>query len=427
LTPIQVSGDTDLGFERVADEFRSGFERHGELGAAFAAYVGGNKVVDLWGGVADSRSGAAWEQDTLQLIFSGTKGLTAGVILLMLDDGLIELDRPVSDYWPEFATGGKEQLTVGDLVSHQAGLPAIRARVEQADILDGVKIASLLAAQAPHWSPNGRLAYHALTYGWLCDALVRRVYGKPIGEVFDSRIRSPLDLAVWIGLPDEMESRVSHLLADGPVLIPPSGEPDVGRLVYWNPPTFEDPMPWNRRDFHAAELPAANGVATARSMAKYYACLANGGALNGARIFSPQSVELGQRELARGTDPFFGEPLAFGVGFELQTELMTLGPCPDAFGHTGAGGSSHGAWPEAKVGFSYCMNLMRENMADHRARRLLGKLAESVGLSGGASTEAAGGIGGTAAQRLFARKQAGGRAGAEATRSGERKTSAPSA
>jgi len=376
----KVEGDVEQGYGPVADEFRAAFERHGELGAAFAAYVGPRKVVDLWGGVADRGSGELWKENTLQLVFSGTKGLTAGCMLSLLEAGLLELDRPVGSYWPEFASAGKDEITVRDVVSHQAGLPAITTPLTSAGVVDGVRMAGLLAAQAPRWPEGRRLAYHALTYGWLCDALARRVCGESIGELFSRRIAKPLEIEAWIGLPPEHEGRVSVLELDEPLVAEPLRDPEYGRLIYGNPPLLEDTRWWNTPACHVAEMPAANGIASARALAKYYSCLANRGALDGVRILSPDSVVLGRRELSRDDDAYFGEPMAFGVGFELQTELKVLGPFDDAFGHCGAGGSTHGGWPDTGVGFSYCMNLMRDNTTDERGRRLLTTLARSMSI-----------------------------------------------
>jgi CubicO group peptidase (beta-lactamase class C family) len=381
VTSPAVGGDVDGGFERVADAFRENFAVHGDLGAAFSAYVGQDKVVDLWGGIADRNAGATWKEDTLQVVFSGTKGLTAGCILLLIDEGALDLDCLVADYWPEFQVAGKSAITVAELVSHRAGLPAITTSLELDELVDARRMAELLATQEPHRYGPGQVAYHALTFGWLCDALVRRASGMSIGDFFAARIAGPLGLEAWIGLPDELLPRVSKLALDTFAVAEPLTDNTYARMIYGNPPTFEDPLAWNTDEYHRAEIPAAGGIATARAMAKYYACLANGGRFADTRIWSSDAIVIAQRALCDGRDPYSGDWCRYSTGFELQKgEHMFLGPIWNAFGHPGAGGSTHGAWPDAGVGFSYCMNLMRED-ADARGRRVLSALAEALELS----------------------------------------------
>jgi CubicO group peptidase (beta-lactamase class C family) len=365
----RVDGHAEQGFETVADAFIGNFEELAELGAAFAAYVEGRLVVDLWGGLARPSERRPWERDTLQLIFSGTKGLTATCMALLADRGRLDPERRVAEVWPEFAANGKAAITVADVLSHQAGLPAIETDLELDDLLDPVALADLLARQAPHWEGDQRAAYHALTYGWLCDALVRRVAGVSVGRLFAAEVAGPLGLEAWIGLPEELEGRVSELtMRNFEVEVPAS---DYGRRVYFNPPVFADPLPWNAPELHAAENAAVGGIGTARSLARLYGCLAEGGSLDGVRLCSPEAIANAAALRVRATEPYADEPMAFGLGFELQSELMAFGPPLDAFGHTGAGGSVHGAWPRHRAGFSYCMNEMRTMPGDRRGRRLL--------------------------------------------------------
>jgi CubicO group peptidase (beta-lactamase class C family) len=379
MDDTQIGGDVAPGFGAVADAFRRNFSEYGELGAAFAAYQGDRKVVDLWGGLADRNSGAPWREDTLQVVFSGTKGLSAGCMLLLIGDGLLDPDARVCDCWPEFGAQGKSRITVAELLSHRAGLAGVRTPLAAEDILDGVRMAEVLADQAPNWPNDERLAYHALTFGWLCDGLTRRIANRSIGELFRERIAEPLGLEAWIGLPPEHEPRVSQLdMESFETNFEPRCDPEYAALILGNPPLFARPPIWNRRAFHAAEIPAAGGIAAARSMARFYACLSCGGALDGRRIWSEEAITAGRREQSRGLDAFLGMPSAFGLGFELQAEPMFMGPMTDAFGHCGAGGSAHGAWPEQHVGFSYCMNEMREEESDRRARRLLTALADAI-------------------------------------------------
>jgi CubicO group peptidase (beta-lactamase class C family) len=385
MTSASIEGFVAPGLDLVAEEFSRNFRDRGELGAAFSVYRGSEALVDVWGGVADAGSGRTWKEDTLQVIFSGTKGLVAVCMLILLERGLLDLDSPVQRYWPEFAIEGKDRILVRDVVSHTTGLPTIGIPFEVDDVLDPVRMAEVLAARKPVPSAGGP-RYHALTFGWLCDQLVRRVDGRSLGRFFADEVAAPLDLEVWIGLPPEEESRVARLELDdewgtGRTARPPILERDSdGNLVEGDPPVFErETFPWNSDRFHAAEIAGAGGIGSARSVARLYACLAAGGTLDDVCLLNESTVRLGRTELSRGRDPVLDLPLAFGVGFELQTELQRLGPPRDAFGHTGAGGSVHGAWPSVGIGFSYAMNLMRDgDVPDERAAALLRVLDEVV-------------------------------------------------
>jgi CubicO group peptidase (beta-lactamase class C family) len=376
------------GFEPVAEAFEENFAERGELGAAFAAYVDGAPVVDLWGGIADAASGRPWERGTLQLIFSGTKGLTALCVAMLLDRGALELDAPVARWWPEFGAAGKEAVTVADVVSHRVRMPGVRTPVDEDAFLDARGMAARLAAQPQETDPRTAVVYHPITYGWLCAELVRRAdpAGRSVGRFLADEVVGPLGLELWLGLPAQLEERVATLRY-GPEWGLSVGREDpfpgdaLWTAIWANPPLFPpgEPPPWNRRAWHAAEIPAANAIGTARSLARIYGALACGGALDGARLLSPQGVARASAQLSAGTDAFTDEPLAFGVGFELQTGAATFGPAAQAFGHTGAGGSVHGAWPAQRTGFSYAMNELRDDPeGDPRARALLAALHACV-------------------------------------------------
>lgn len=372
-----VSGFAAPGFEIVKDAFTANFASRGEVGAAFAAYLDGKPVVDLWGGVADQSTQKPWSEDTLSIIFSGTKGVVALAVLMLVDRGKISLEEPVATYWPQFAAAGKERITVGEMMSHQAGLPYVEAQLAPESLLDPQGLAELLAKQAPAWPGESRVTYHALTYGWLCGELVRRVTGETVGELVRKEIAAPLDAEIWIGLPAEHEARVSTLCMHESFATAELGL-GPGAPRFMNPPTFDEPLPWNEARIHATEIPGANGITNARSMAAMYGCLACGGSLGEVRLLDAETIALGSRERSRARDALAPESLAFGVGFELQTERVTLGPAHAAFGHTGAGGSCHGAWPSHRVGFSYVMNQMREELDDDRSRSLLAALYAAV-------------------------------------------------
>lgn len=375
----KVEGWVAPGFERVRDEFIQNFVEGTELGASFAAYRDGQLVADLWGGAADLETGQRWTRDSLQLMFSGTKGLIAGLILILVDEGRLSLDEPVEKYWPEF---GKSNIRVSDVVSHQARLPGLSEEVTVDDILDPRGMSIRLARQAPTEDARATICYHPLSYGWLCAELIRRITGSTAGAFFAERIARPLELELWLGLPLEHERRATRLIK-GPdwgsasYLSAQTWEVDgLIRSIWGNPDFLSDLDLWNSRRFHAAEIPGANAIGTARSMAAYYGCLAMGG----SPLMSDSTLSLGLTPLVDGEDVIHGGTRRHGVGFMLQTEASIFGPPTDAFGHDGAGGSCHGGWPTQRVGFSYAMNRLLDNQQgnDQRAKRILRALYEAA-------------------------------------------------
>jgi CubicO group peptidase (beta-lactamase class C family) len=370
------------GFEAVAEEFARNFTLRGDVGAAFAATHQGTPVVDLWGG--NTAPGVPWTADTLQVIYSGTKGLMAACVLKLIERGQLELNAPVSRYWPEFAAADKGRVLVRHVVSHAAGLPGIRAALTAADYTDHERMEALLAAQPLAQDPNAFHCYHPVTIGWLLGGLIRRIDGRTIGRFFAEEIAGPLGLSAFIGLPEAQEYRVGKIEL-GPGMLPfeeafPSEQrADPTFVSAWgNPPLFPADLPWNTRAYHAAEIAGAGGIADARSMARFYGAMTLGGGLDGVVVLRPETVALGRSELSRFMDPYIAEAMAFGVCWALQTPQGRFGPAPDAFGHSGAGGSIHGGWPIEKVGFSYVMNQMRADPEDLRSRHVLKRLHEIV-------------------------------------------------
>jgi CubicO group peptidase (beta-lactamase class C family) len=365
------------GFEEVAEAFAAGLESGEEAGGAFAAIAAGETIVDIWGGVRNRDVGAPWERDTLCGIFSGSKGVVATCVLMLVDRGLVSLDDRVATHWPDFAAKGKGDVLVSHILSHQAGLPGIRRRVDLDEVPDSELMVSLLASQEPFWPAGERLCYHPLTYGWLCGELVRRVTGRSIGEFLRAEVADPLGLDIWIGLPNALEPRVADCFLDERWEGVPVDDP-VGRIelddvadIWLNPDFFSAELPWNRADWRAAEIPGAGAIATARSMADHYSILASGGSRGRVRILGPDTIALGQQTLCRGVDPCDGEDVKVGAGWILQTAQHLLGPPDRAFGHGGAGGCIHGAWPDEEVGFSYVTNQMRDDEDDDRGPNLL--------------------------------------------------------
>jgi CubicO group peptidase (beta-lactamase class C family) len=376
-----VEGTVEVGFETVRDAFAANFLEREELGAAFAATIDGTLVVDLWGGIADANTQRPWGRDTLQVIFSGTKALVALCLLMLVDRGTLDLEAPVCRYWPEFASHAKQSIRVIDLASHHARLPGFRTAVTEDDLTDDIRMAELLADQPVDADPRAADTYHALTYGWLCGEVIRRIDGRSVGRFFADEVAKPLALDIWIGLPAELENRVTSLRYAPSWVAPPWWDAEqlaadtLLARVWNNPPILPaDHLPWNRADWHRAEIPGAGGIASARSMARLYGCLARGGELEGIRLLSNPTLELGRTVVRRRLEPLLAEPQALGVGFQLQTERRVFGQPEDAFGHTGAGGSVHCAWPADRVGVSYTMNSLRNDDIDPRAHELLAAL-----------------------------------------------------
>jgi CubicO group peptidase (beta-lactamase class C family) len=319
-------------------------------------------------------------------VFSTTKGATAICVGILVDRGLIDYEAAVAEYWPEFAANGKAAVTVAEVMSHRAGLPVVDTTLSMADVLAWDPIVEALAAQAPVWEPGTAHGYHALTYGYLAGELVRRVSGKPIGEFFASEVATPLGLDFWIGLPEARESRVS------PIIPSPPPPPELAEMMeaLTGPDTLagralslngafaitEEDFVFNRREIHAAEIPAANGITNARSLARMYAaCI---GEVDGVRLLTPAIVDRARTRLTSETDRCLQVETAFGLGFMTSGAFAPLGG-PGSFGHTGAGGSVGFAQPEKGLAFGYVMNQMEANLAgDSRVAALTEALHSCV-------------------------------------------------
>lgn len=279
----EIDGYTAPGFEPVAEAFAANFAEGSEVGAAVSVYLHGRPVVDLWGGLADPGTGRPWERDTTQIVYSTTKAATAVCALLLVQRGELDLDAPVARYWPEFAAAGKQDIPVRWLLTHQAGPVALDRPVARADALAWHPVAEALAAQRPQWRPGTRHGYHALTFGRLVGEVVRRVSGRSLGAFFRDEIAQPLGLDFHIGLPKAEQHRVSRLvqpefdLDAAAIDLDQLPEPIRAIAAALADPTsltrraytcVEPPFDHNDPDEQAAEIPATNGICTARSLAR---------------------------------------------------------------------------------------------------------------------------------------------------------------
>jgi CubicO group peptidase (beta-lactamase class C family) len=365
-TALEVHGICDVRFARVRDVLSENFDTHGEVGASLAVMVDGRMVVDLWAGHADAARTRPWERDTIVNCWSTTKGIVATSAHRLVDEGKLDLDAPVTKYWPEFAQAGKAGIPVRYLLSHQAGLPAIRKPLPLGSAFDWDMMTTALAAEQPWWEPGTKHGYHAFTYGWLVGEVMRRVTGQSVGTYFRKEIAEPLGLDFHIGLGAEHDARTAEIISPE---LPQPGEtnlvidmlkdPDsLPFKVLANPPDLFQPGVVNTREWRAAEIPAANGHGNARAIARLYGALARGGELDGVCVLSPEAIERGTVEQASGKDEVLGLNLRTALGFVLTSPDATMGPNPRAFGHSGAGGSLGFADPDTKMGFGYAMNRM---------------------------------------------------------------------
>ena len=378
---FKIEGEVDKRFEGVRKAFAENIQTRGELGASVAIVIDGKPVVDLWGGHSDKARSRPWQRDTLVNVYSTTKGLTATCAHRLIDQGKLDPDEAVSHYWPEFAQAGKKDMPVRYLLSHRAGLPAIRKVLSEEALFDWDTMASALAEQDPWWQPGTKHGYHALTIGWLVGEVIKRITGKGLGRYFREEIAEPLGLDAHIGLDAKHDPRVSDLLPSPPpapnepnLFVEAMKEPEGATAkAFLNPPVLTKPNLVNTRPWRAAELGAANGHTNARSLARMYGALARGGEVDGYRIVRPEVIERFYTEQSLGPDQVLMQmPTRFSLGFMLSQPGAMFGPNRKSFGHPGAGGSLGFADPIAKVGFGYTMNQMANGLLiDSRAEALI--------------------------------------------------------
>ncbi len=387
VTKIELSGQCDSRFNSVQEAFKENFALRDEVGASVAVYVDGRPVVDLWSGHADSARARPWERDTIVNVYSTTKGMTAICAHRLIDQGKLDVDAPVARYWPEFAQAGKADIPVRYLLSHRAGLPAVKAPLPASAMFDWGAMTSALAAQEPWWEPGTRHGYHAITFGFLVGEVVRRITGKSLGAYFREEVAGPLGADFHIGLDARHDARTAGLIAPPPL---PPGETDpMQELIAREPegatakamtnPPFTFGVTDNSREWRGAEIPAANGHTNARAIARVYGALSQGGELDGVRVLSQAAIEAALVEQSNGQDAVLDRPTRFGLGFMLSSESFPLGPGLRTFGHPGAGGSLGFADPDAGVSFGYCMNQMRNEAGDDtRASKLIHAIYASL-------------------------------------------------
>lgn len=388
-----ISGFAADGFEGVREQFEKNFEKRGEVGGSVAVVRDGEYLVDLWGGWADESQTRPWEDDTIVNVWSTTKGLVSSCAHILIDRGELELDKPVADYWPEFAQAGKENITVRQLLSHRAGLMAWEDPIPPEDMFNWEKLCADLAATEPFWEPGTASGYHARTFGHLVGELVRRADGRSIGRFLREEVADPLNAEIFIGVPDELEGKIADLCE-----IPGSQWAGPGDLADAEGEAGTDASEAGASEFEFTErmirslsgpeislstvnssewrrgaFPSSNGHANARGIAAVYGTIASGGTFGDVRIFGSAATERMRDAQPTARDIVIGAvagETTWGMGFMVNTP-PAYGPNPRAFHHGGIGGSLGFCDPEAGFGFGYAMNTMGSPLEDRRAASLL--------------------------------------------------------
>jgi CubicO group peptidase (beta-lactamase class C family) len=384
----RIDGWCDPGFTAVRDAFAANFADRGETGAAACLVVHGTVVADLWGGWADQAQGRPWQRDTLVNVFSVGKGLIAACTARLIGERRLDPDAPVARYWPEFAAAGKTDVTLRQLLSHQAGLPALRDPLPDGSMLDWSVMISALAAEPPWWPPGSGHGYHVNTFGFLAGEVIRRVTGTTVGTMLRDEIAVPLGADVHIGLPAAQHARVAEFAwpvpptpAAAPWSSGPPAAPVTQRMIanaYANPASLSGLGVVNTAAWRSAEVPSANAHATAAGVAGVYAALAGGGTVDGVRVVDSRALADAVAEQVYGEDLVLRRPSRFGLGFQLTQPERPLGPGPRAFGHFGAGGSVGLCDPDAGVAFGYVTREMGPRWQNPRNRALLDAVFGSV-------------------------------------------------
>ena len=388
MSSLPLSGTCAPGWEQVRDAVHTNFAAGEEVGCSVAVYHKGKLVVDLVAGWADRAKTKEYADDALQVVFSTTKGVTATAVAMCVERGLLSYELPVAHYWPEFAQNGKGNVTVAQLLSHQAGLYTVERHMELEEILHWNTITAELAGMAPLWKPGTAHGYHALTFGWLAGELIRRVDGRGVGQFIQEEIAGPLGVEIYVGLPEALENRVVPLLQGRDPNEPAQPETEEARQVRELLEQFMGPNTpggkalslsgswtgeglFNRSDVLRAEIPAANGATNARSLAAMYAALQH--PVNGVQLLSGAMREAAftVQTPANEADKCLVVPTSFAMGYMAASDFTPYageGSC----GHPGFGGSVAFLQPQRELAFGYAMNKLAANLAgDTRAKTLM--------------------------------------------------------
>lgn len=356
----EIHGTCAEGFEPVRSAMLANFDQGNELGASVCVTLAGKPLVDLWAGAADEDE-RPWERDTIVNVYSTTKTMSATVMLMLADQGLIDFAAPVAEYWPEFAANGKEAVLVSHVMAHNAGLSGFEPTIGAADLYDEEAVEHQLAAQKPWWEPGTHSGYHAISQGNLEAGIVRRVTGRSIGTYFREEVAQPLGADFHIGLPESEDHRVGNLVP------PPEGLD--GRALEPGDMAFRtlsscplDATEPRTRAWRAAEIPAAGGIGNARSVGRVHSALACGGEVDGVRLLSELGVERIFEAQSEDVDQVLKMKMKLGLGFGLMNESIPLSPNPRACFWGGWGGSIALIDLDEQLTVSYVMNKMASGL-----------------------------------------------------------------
>ncbi len=368
---MEIHGECDPQFSKVKETFEKLYREDREIGSCFAVYKDGNPLVDLWGGFQDKDKTKPWQKDNLVTVYSTTKGVAAFCIALAMEKGLLKYEEKVSTYWPEFASNGKEDITIGMLMSHQAGICSPETRNVE-DYYNQSLMAEKLAGMTPIWEPGTASGYHSMTFGWLTSELILRVTGKSLGTFFREEVGDRHEIDFFIGLPESEDHRVAELVPFDIVRNENSEQQQVeltdAQKSQRNSAGTLDIQ--NTKEWRQAEIPSANGQGNAGGLAKLYSLIVPED--NSLKLLKDDTVNQMTTMQIEGRDLVLAVQVRWGVGFILNKHKIIYGPIEGAFGHSGYGGSCAFGDPENKIGVSYVMNRMLDNFnADGRSIELI--------------------------------------------------------
>jgi CubicO group peptidase (beta-lactamase class C family) len=357
MSAPEIHGTVVPGFERVRDAFAANWEHVEEVGAGLAVTVDGEPVVDLWAGTATYDDGPGdWHDDTIINVWSTTKTMSFLCMLVLVERGLLDLYEPVATYWPEFAANGKERIATRHILSHTAGLPGWDEPLRTEDLLDHDKLVTLLAAQAPWWEPGTQSGYHAISQGYLLAEILRRIDGRTMGRFFAEEVAGPLGADFHIGTGPEHDHRIAHVIPpSAPLNADDAGPDSIAVRTVSNPrlrAEYSSTPEWRR-----AEIPAAGGHGNARAVARVHSAIARGGAVDGIRLLSPDTIDRIFDVQYEGPDLMLPLPVKLGMGFGLPGDQMPA-PNPRTCFWGGWGGSLAVIDVDARVSYAYVMNKM---------------------------------------------------------------------
>ena len=368
---MEIHGECDPQFSKVKETFEKLHREDREIGSCFAVYKDGNPLVNLWGGFQDKDKTKPWQKDNLVTVYSTTKGVAAFCIALAMEKGLLKYEERVSTYWPEFSSNGKEDITIGMLMSHQAGICSPETRNVE-DYYNQSLMAEKLAGMTPIWEPGTASGYHSMTFGWLTSELILRVTGKSLGTFFREEVGDQHEIDFFIGLPESEDHRVAELVPFDIVRSENSEQQQVeltdAQKSQRNSAGTLDIQ--NTKAWRQAEIPSANGQGNAGGLAKLYSLIVPED--NSLKLLKDDTVNQMTTMQIEGRDLVLAVQVRWGVGFILNKHKIIYGPVEGAFGHSGYGGSCAFGDPENKIGVSYVMNRMLDNFnADGRSIELI--------------------------------------------------------